>query len=87
MLGALQGLSEDQLYREALAFNAFWFPQNYVHTALYFQEVRGIAWEDVDARMIMGADFSSASGWQANVARELYTRGLLFQQRGQDCSV
>ncbi len=29
-LGASQGLSEEELYREALAFNSFWFPQNSV---------------------------------------------------------
>jgi hypothetical protein len=35
-LGASQGLSTHELYREALAFNAFWFPENYVQTALFF---------------------------------------------------
>ena len=85
-LGAYQGLSEAQLYREALAFNAFWFTHQYVHTALYFQVVKGIAWKDVDARTVMGAEFSSASGWQANVARELQTRGILPSQGNSDCS-
>lgn len=86
-LGAAQGLREDELYREALAFNASWFPHNYVHLALYFKAVRGIEWQDIDAREAMSADFSSARGWRANVVRELEARGLLPQQGGADCSV
>ena len=86
-LGAAQGLSEKELYREALAFNAFWFPTNYVHTALYFKAVRNIQWQDVDAQEVMGADFSSVSGWQTNVARELVRRGLLPEQGGANCGV
>ena len=86
-LGAAQGLSEHELYREALAFNAFWFPHNYVHTALYFKAVRGDEWHDIDARKVMSADFSSASGWQANVVRALETRGLLPAQGGARCDV
>ncbi|MBI2319782.1 MAG: hypothetical protein HYU75_22980 [Betaproteobacteria bacterium] len=86
-LGAAQGLSETELYREALAFNAFWFPNNYVHTALYFKAVRKIQWHDVDARRVMGADFSSASGWKKNVAGEWVRLGLLPAQGGADCDV
>ena len=86
-LGASQGLNEKELYREALAFNAFWFPANYVHTALYFKAVRGIQWRDVAAREVVGAKFSSASGWQTNVARELGRRGLSPEQGGADCGV
>lgn len=85
-LGASQGLSEVELYREALAFNGFWFPEHYIHIALYFKVVKGVEWRDVDPRMVVGAKFSSASGMQTNVARELQTRGLLSAQSGTDCS-
>lgn len=84
-LGAAQGLSEDALYREALAFNAYWFPHHYAHTALYFKAVRGTEWRDVDPREAMSANFSSASGWRANVATELARRGLVPQQGGANC--
>ena len=47
-LGAAQGLSEDELYREALAFNSFWFPINYIQTALYFKAVKGIDWDKAE---------------------------------------
>lgn len=86
-LGAAQGLSEDELYREALAFNAFWFPHHYAHTALYFKAVRGTEWRDVDPREVMSANFSSASGWRVNVAGELRRRGLVPQQGSVDCDV
>ena len=86
-LGAYQGLNEEELFRESLAFNSFWFPHQYAHIALYFKAVRKIQWHDVDARNVMGADFSSASGWQKNVGQELQARGLLPQQGGSDCGV
>ena len=86
-LGAFQGLNEEELLREALAFNAFWYPEHYTHIALYFKVAKNIDWRKVDARTVLGANFSSASGMQANVAKELQARGLLPGQNGTDCSV
>ncbi|MBE0612168.1 MAG: hypothetical protein IH604_00730 [Burkholderiales bacterium] len=86
-LGASQGLNEEELLREALAFNAFWYPEHYTHIALYFKLAKNIDWRDLDARTVLGANYSSASGMRANVARELQARGLLPGQNGTDCSV
>jgi len=86
-LGASQGLNEAALLREALAFNAFWYPEHYTHIALYFKVVKGVEWRDIEPREVMSAKYSSASGMQANVARELQARGLLPGQSGSDCSV
>lgn len=86
-LGASQGLSEDQLFREALAFNAFWFPHNYAHTALYFKAVWNTEWRDVDPRQVMGQSLSSGSGWAANVGQELRRRGLVPQGGDAGCNV
>lgn len=80
-LGAAQGLDEQQLYREALAFNSFWFPQNYVQTAVYFKAVSNTDWERVDAKTVMGKDFSTSSGAGA-AARKVSELGLFPQQRG-----
>jgi hypothetical protein len=66
-LGASQGLREADLYKEALAFNSFWFEPYYVRTALFFAVARGMTWRDVDPREIMRADYSSANGWRDNV--------------------
>jgi len=81
-LGASQGLTEDELYREALAFNSFWFPQNYTQTALYFKAVKGIDWENVDPRVVMSRDYSSGPGWYENVQKELAARNLIPQVKG-----
>lgn len=70
-LGAAQGLSEDELFREALAFNSFWFPDNYLRTALYFKVVEKKDWAEVDPRIVMGARYSSLSMWQAQVQTAL----------------
>ena len=70
-LGASQGLTEEQLYREALAFNSFWFPDYYIRTALYFKVMRKTEWRDIDARTVMAADFSAGGPWQKNVMTAL----------------
>ncbi len=66
-LGAAQGKSADELYRLSLAANSHWFPAQYAKTALYFALFEGKDWNDVDPKLILGADFSSLSGWQRNV--------------------
>lgn len=87
-LGASQGLSEEELYKEALAFNSFWFPQNYIQTAIYFKVVKNIDWEDVDPKTVMGKDFSSISGWNENVNREVSKLNIIPQKKGgANCGV
>lgn len=86
-LGASQGLSEDGLYREALAFNSFWFPNNYIQTALYFKVVENTDWDKVDPMVVMGKGYSSASG--ANfVMKKVSELGLVpKKQGGAGCGV
>lgn len=86
-LGVNQGLTEDELYREALAFNSSWFPQNYIETALYFKAVRNTDWQDVDPKLALGLDYSSISGWSKNVQAEIAKMPDLIpqNQRGGSC--
>ena len=70
-LGASQGLNDEELYREALAFNSFWFPDYYVRTALLFNVVEKTEWADVDPRVVLGFDYSAGGPWQENVAFRL----------------
>jgi hypothetical protein len=70
-LGAAQGLGKAELYAEALAFNAFWFPDAYRETALYLRLVEGIAWADVDPARVMGYELSALGPWTSNVHRTL----------------
>lgn len=82
-LGASQGLTEDELYKEALAFNSFWFPQNYIQTALYFKVIKKTDWENVNPKEVMGYDYSAVSNWAKNVQAEIAKiPNLLPQTRG-----
>lgn len=57
------GLPENQIYKDLLAFNSFWFPQNYVDMAVYFDK-QGTKWKDVDPKSALSANYSSAQGAQ-----------------------
>lgn len=70
-LAANQGYTKDELYKLALRFNSFWFPDNYIKTALYFKIFNGKDWSLVDSKEVMGFKYSSASGWTENVNKEL----------------
>jgi len=69
-------------------FNSFWFPHNYIQTALYFKAVKNVDWEDVDPKLVMDKDFSSIGGWLANVDSEIKKLGLIPQDKsGSNCGV
>ena len=68
MLGLLeimasQGVSEKEMYKVALQVNAYWFPDTYLTIAKYL-ESKGVDWSEADPREILGADYSSGSGYQ-----------------------
>jgi hypothetical protein len=89
-LGASQDLSRRELYQEALAFNAFWFPDNYVQTALFFKVVRKTEWADVDPRLVLSFDYSAGGPWQQNVAARVEAiHGLVppAPSGGEGCGV
>ena len=88
-LGAAQGLDEDALYREALAFNSFWFPDAYVQMALYFKLLQGRDWDAVDPRLALSYQLSALGPWQANVQRsiEVFTDLLPPPPAGASCSL
>lgn len=81
-LGASQGLTEDELFREALAWNSFWFPDTYVKTALFFKAVKGIDWQDADPRLVMSRDYSSGTGWYDTVGKKVKELGLVPEAKG-----
>ena len=60
-----QGFSEQQIYRAALAFNSYWFSSTYVDLAYYFQTEKGLTWDEVDPKLVLSAEYSSAPGYQA----------------------
>lgn len=62
-LAASQGMSKEDMYKMALIINSYWFPQNYLIIAKYYNN-RGINWDKVDAKEVLGINFSSAQGYQ-----------------------
>jgi len=62
-LAASQGFSENALYQMALVLNSYWFSDNYLTIAQYFEN-KGIDWDKVGAKEVLGLNFSSVSGYQ-----------------------
>ena len=62
-LMASQGVNEADMYKTALAINSFWFPDTYLTIAQYFKS-KGVEWDEVGAKEVLGADFSSAAGYR-----------------------
>jgi hypothetical protein len=56
-----KGLSEDEIYRNVLKLNSFWFPDTYLTAAVYFSR-QGTSWDKVDAKTVLGQDYSSYNG-------------------------
>lgn len=60
---AAQGVSEKEMYRVALQANAYWFPPTYLTLAKYYA-TQGTTWDRVDPKVVLGAEYSSSSGFQ-----------------------
>lgn len=67
-LMASQGVSEEEMYKSALAINAFWFPDTYLTIAKYL-ESKGLSWSGTEPKAILGANFSSAAGYRQILAQ------------------
>jgi hypothetical protein len=68
MLGLLElmaanGVNEQKMYDVALKVNSYWFPQTYLDLATYFKE-QGQDWNEVDAKLVLSSEYSSAQGYQ-----------------------
>ncbi|MEK7622642.1 MAG: hypothetical protein AAB430_02105 [Patescibacteria group bacterium] len=93
LLGVLQlmassGAGEPEMYEAGKYFNAFWFPGNYYDLALYFKNKDGLSFKDVDPKILLSRDYSSASGWQ-NAKQWLAEKGLIQPppKQGGGCGV
>ena len=65
---AAQGASEQQMYATALAVNSYWFPSQYRTIAQSFANEKR-AWDQVDPKLALSAEYSSGSGYAAVAAR------------------
>ena len=62
-LMASQDISEKDMYKYALQVNSLWFPDTYLNIAKYLK-IKKIDWDKTDSKEILGANFSSASGYR-----------------------
>lgn len=87
-LMAANRATEDEMYDAAKYINAFWFPGNYYDIALYFKNKEGEDYKDVDARLVLAKDISSAFGVQT-VKRWLTDNGIVEPppRQGGGCGV
>jgi len=87
-LMASQDVSLDDMFEAAKYVNAFWYPQQSLEQAVYFQKADGRAFADVDARTILGSQFSSRSGFNT-LHQYLGEQGWLPQapNSGGSCGV
>ncbi len=87
-LMAAQGATTDEMYTAAKYVNAFWFPQQTLELATYFKATKSQDFAQVDARQVVGPEFSSASGAQT-AHRWLADNGLLesIPNSGNRCGV
>lgn len=82
-LMASQGVSEEEMWKTALAVNSYWFPDTYMTIAQYMDE-RGVEWENVRPEEVLGRDYSSAQGF-SRIAAEVTQPGS--QKGGGGCGV
>jgi len=64
-LMASQGAGEDEMYEASLAFNSYWFSTTYIDLAYYFKTEKNLEWKDVDPKIALSAEYSSAPGYQS----------------------
>jgi len=84
---ASQGASAEEIFEAFKYFNAFWFPQTYFDIANYFKAKEGKSWQEVDAKLIAGKDYSTPQGWN-KVRQWLSQQGLLEEvPSGGSCGV
>lgn len=68
---AANNFSESDIYKAALAFNSFWFPDQYIKIAMYFEKIKDIKWENIDPKLVLSKEYSSGSGFMNNIDKPL----------------
>lgn len=63
-LMASQNATLDEMLEAAKYVNAFWYPQQTLEQAVYVLKTEGKAYQDVEAKLIVGQQYSSLSGFK-----------------------
>jgi hypothetical protein len=87
-LMASQDATIDEMYTAAKQVNAFWFPNQMLEVATYFQAVEGKDFNAVNAKEVVSDKYFSGNGFR-QTHQALVAKGLLPQQPsgGQSCAV
>lgn len=87
-LMASQNASLNEMFETTKYVNAFWFPQQMLETAIYFNTTQNVNFADADARLVVGQSAFSGSGFRS-VHQWLTDNGLLEQapSGGGSCGV
>lgn len=87
-LMAAQGATVDDMRKAAKFVNAFWFPQQMAEIATLLKVTGGIDYANAEARLVVSANYSSSSGFEA-IHRWLADNGHLSQpaSEGNQCGV
>ena len=80
-LMASQKVSEQAMWKAALAVNSYWFPDTYMTIATYMKG-KGVGWQAVNPQEILGAAYSSAGGYK-NIASQV----ILPKQQQAGCGI
>ena len=67
-LMASQGVKEQEMYKVALQVNTLWFPDTYEAIKIFFAS-QNIDWNTAAPKIILSAEFSSASGYKKMLAQ------------------
>ncbi len=79
-----QGFSKDEIYKTALAFNTYWFPNTYLNTA-YYLDINGKDYNKISPKEILSENFSSAMGAQAIAKESEGVEWPALQSSGGSC--
>ena len=82
-LMASQGVSEEDMWKAALAVNSYWFSDTYITIAAYMKN-KNIDWKDVNPQEMLGINYSGAQGY-ARVASEVVQPAE--QRGGNGCGI
>jgi len=86
-LMASQDASVDEMFEAAKYISAFWFPQQMLEVALYFNATQNVNFTDANARLVVGQEKFSNSGFRS-MHQWLADNGLLEQApSGGSCGV
>lgn len=77
-------IDEKEIYRNVLALNSYWFGETYLTIATSFAR-QGIAWKDVDVKMVLGEKYSSGRG-AAEINKQVGPLPYRRQESGGGCS-